>query len=198
MLNLSSKNTYRTNDGITWQFFQEEGADNVFYVAPVPVLATDDKTGNYIFSLVEYDGDNASGYCAFTTQLDVPAGDLAEIKTYLKNTYPALTPDPTVLTGMFDLKAYFSYSGTKGYPSNLIEVTPSPFDNNMASFLVNLGPEAMSLFKSYFSGDAGAGRFSVSYQFMAPGRLPLIKVVSTLNSSVAYEYEKIHTVQYDT
>ena len=189
MLNLSTKTTYTTKDKINWQIYQSETDVNKFLVVPVARLALADN-GDYIFSLVEYAGEGAGGYCTFETELDVPADDLSQIKTFLEKSYSKLTPEPQMMAGRFGLKAVLTYTSADAALSGRIETDPSPFDNNRAIFLVNLDAKALALFKDYFGGNKNAGSFNVYYEFEVAGRLPLITVVSTFNASVAYTYEK--------
>jgi hypothetical protein len=197
MLKLSTKDVHKTSDNKIWEIFQSEEDENIFYVAPLPQLAKEPTTGDFLFSLVEYAGENAGGYCTMQTQLDIPAQDMAEIQQYLKKVYSHLTPHPQSLTGQFNLQAFLTYASTDGRISSSVEAKPSTSEGNLASFLITLTPEALNFFKSYFGGDVNAGFVNIRYEFNAPGRLPLIKVDSTFNASVAYEYEKIHTVSYD-
>lgn len=197
MLNLSTKDTYRTNDGLLWELYQSTEDPNVFYIAPIPQLARDAQTGKYSFALVQYAGEPAGGYCTLETQLDVPDQDMAEIRTYLTKTYNTLAPQPQVLTGRFRLLAFLTYTSPDGRISQSVSALPTPFENNRAVFLLNLDADAMALWKRYFGGDTSAGLFNIRYEFQAAGRLPALTVVSNFNAAVAYEYEKIHTVVYD-
>ncbi|MBA6304201.1 hypothetical protein [Colwellia sp. MB02u-14] len=189
MLKIDSKKTYTTKDNQSWQTYQSDVDENSFFVSPVATL-TNLESGNYNFSLVEYAGDNAGGFCTFETGLSVPESDLAQIKTMLATAHPQLTPVPQIMTGRFDIKAIFSYISADGLLNQEIATSPSPFELNRALFLVNLDASALKLFKGYFGGDDSVGVFTIRYEFYVAGRLPLISVESTFNASVAYSYEK--------
>ncbi|MBL4862903.1 MAG: hypothetical protein JKY09_07805 [Crocinitomicaceae bacterium] len=189
MLNISTKTTHKTKDNIDWQIYQSDTEENDFLVVPMAKLSLKNN-GDFIFSLVEYAGEDAGGYCTFQTELDVPVDDLSEIITFLKETYPKLTPEAKIMAGRFDVKAILTYTSADAIVCDEIETTASPFEKNKAIFLVNLDTKAFSLFKSYFGGNENAGSFNISYEFNVAGRLPSISVQSTFNAAVAYSYER--------
>lgn len=165
---------------------------NAWYIPPTVVWALDSKSLPQ-FALVKYklpDG-KLSGFCRFSVQLAIDPAQQAALKEQI----------PGSSQPQFDWVksgAFFTY--TVDGQSTTIASQPSNFGSQQVTFSVPLADEnAINAFVNAFSaGGSRGGTFGVSYELAANTRLPAVTVVSTFNSSIAYQYQVHNKYQLQT
>ena len=196
MLDLTSKGTCNTSDGIVWDYYGDDSNPAVFYVVPIPTLARG-RDGVPLFSLVEYStatDASGTGYCYLSTVLWIPPNDLPQIEAAIKQRYPGVTPRLTTLQFRQGGQAAVRFVANDGATSREVYTRTSSYGANVATFLVALDAHGVAVFKAAFGGTAPSG-ISVVYEVAVPSRLPAVKVTVKFDSAIAYEYQKTHTVR---
>lgn len=166
---------------------------NAWYIPPKVIWAKNSTGQLPQFALVKYNstGGAISGFCRFSVQLMIdPAQDEA-----LKKAVPgAVTPQfDWIQSG-----AVFTY--TIDGKSTSMHGQPSNFGSQTVTFSLPLADEkAIAAFANAFSSSgSGGGTFSVSYDLAANTRLPAVTVVSTFNSTIAYQYQVSNKYRIET
>ncbi len=155
----------------------------VWYVPPAAVWAVNPVSRLPQISVIKYNltGGAISGFCRFTVQLMVDAAQEAALKKAI----------PGAKLGQFDWissRAFFTY--TVGGKSTTIPSQPSSFGSQAATFSLTLENEKeLADFVNAFSSGSSSGAFGISYELAAETRLPAVKVISTFDSTVAYQYQ---------
>lgn len=196
MLDLTTKRSYTTTDGRTWDFYGDDTDTSLFYVVPLPVLARDGD-GRPVFKLVEYSTTGAqasAGYCYLATDLIVPPDDMVQIVAYIRQLYPGITPVTNTLEFRSGGVATIRYVLDDGFAREL-NTTPSGFGSNRATFVIPLSPTGLALFKAVFGGTTANGAISIVYRVSVDSRLPAVEVTVKFDSATAYEYQVRKTIK---
>jgi hypothetical protein len=163
--------------------YGDDADPGAWYIPPRAVWAVD-STGLPQFALVKYklpDG-KVAGFCRFSVQLAIDPAQQAALKQQI----------PGAAQPQFDwVKSGASFTYTVDGKSTTIASQPSNFGSQLVTFSVPLPDENhVNAFINAFSpGGSRGGTFGVGYDLAANTRLPAVTVVTTFNSSIAYQYQ---------
>lgn len=163
--------------------YGDDADPNAWYIPPQAVW-TVDGNGMPQFALVKYklpDG-KVSGFCRFSVQLAIDPAKQAALRQLI----------PGASQPQFDwVRSGATFTYTVDGQSTTIASQPSNFGSQVVTFSVPLPDENhVNAFINAFSpGGSQGGTFGVGYDLAANTRLPAVTVVTTFNSSIAYQYQ---------
>ncbi|HIH2747864.1 hypothetical protein L3V59_35010 [Burkholderia aenigmatica] len=194
MINIQDSRVIKyDNDKKSVTVYRDFTNTNLWYIVPKPQLATQTVDGITLpaFSLTEFRTNSGSaGTVTFTAELVIDQEAYQAVKNVLGQ---------GIEFGQFawnDAQAFLTLTLPSGQPDTQINVTPSNFGSNAATFIIDLKTAAdVKTIRDIFDTGVGLSTWSIQYVATTLSQLPAVKATVTYDCAIAASYQK--TVQID-
>ncbi|WP_176045889.1 hypothetical protein [Burkholderia sp. BCC1644] len=194
MINIQDSRVIKyDNDKKSVTVYRDYSNSNLWYIVPKPQLATQTVDGITLpaFSLTEFRTNSGSaGTVTFTAELVIDQEAYQAVKNVLGQ---------GIEFGQFvwnDAQAFLTLTLPSGTPDTQLNVTPSNFGSNAATFIIDLKTAAdVKAIRDIFDSGVGLSTWSIQYVATTLSQLPAVKATVTYDCSIAASYQK--TVHID-
>ncbi|CAB3750657.1 MULTISPECIES: hypothetical protein [Burkholderia] len=194
MINIQDSRVIKyDNDRKSVTVYRDFANANLWYIVPRPQLATQTVDGVTLpaFALTEFRTNSGSaGTVTFTAELVIDPEAYQAVKSVLGQ---------GIEFGQFvwnDAQAFLTLTLPSTQRDTQINVTPSNFGSNAATFIIDLKTaDDVKAIRDIFNTGVGLSTWSIQYVATTLSQLPAVKATVTYDCTIAASYQK--TVQID-
>ncbi|WP_156444791.1 hypothetical protein [Burkholderia seminalis] len=194
MINIQDSRVIKyDNDRKSVTVYRDFANTNLWYIVPKPQLATQTVDGITLpaFALTEFRTNSGSaGTVTFTAELVIDPEAYQAVKNVLGQ---------GIEFGQFvwnDAQAFLTLTLPSTAPDTQLNVTPSNFGSNAATFIIDLKTAAdVKAIRDIFDSGVGLSTWSIQYVATTLSQLPAVKATVTYDCAIAASYQK--TVHID-